>query len=222
MCGRFTLFHPLEEIRDLFEEELLDDDDRPNTPARYNIAPTQDVFFIANRGNGNKLTSGRWWLVPHWAKELQSKYPMFNARSEDAHQKPAFREAFKSKRCLVLADGYYEWTKGADGGRDPHYIYLPGNELFAFAGLWAVNTLLGITSCTILTAAAAPEIETLHHRMPIILNRSAYRDWLNGDTSVDDARELLTDNRGAELISHPVSRAVNKSGATGSELIEAV
>jgi putative SOS response-associated peptidase YedK len=118
MCGRFTQIRPWREIVRLYR--LTDKDATRNTEARYNIAPTQDVPFIHLDKDGNQSVSdGRWWLVPHWAKELQSKYPMFNARSEDAEKKPAFRDAYKAHRCLIPADGWYEWTKGEDGGKDP-------------------------------------------------------------------------------------------------------
>lgn len=189
-----------------------------NIPARYNIAPTQDVHFVIDENGERRLKEGRWWLVPHWAKEIP-KYTLFNARSEEAHQKPAFRDAFKFKRCLIPADGYYEWTKAEDGGKDPHCITLPDWEPFAFAGLWAMNDVLGVTSCTILTASAAPEIGHLHHRMPVILNQSTFDAWLDTTTTVDNARALLSQNRGSELVSYRVDRAVNNSRVEGAQLI---
>ena len=128
----------------------------------------------------------------------------------------------KSKRCLIPADGYYEWTKAEDGGKDPHYIYLPDNAPFFFAGLWAYNSALDITSCTIMTAAAAPTIKHIHDRMPIILGPSACAEWIAPDRSVEDARNTLKQDRGSELVSHRVSRAVNNSKAKGSELINNV
>lgn len=218
MCGRFTLYHSWSEVHDAFNLIRPEDVGR-NVPSRYNIAPTQDVLFVAEIDGDRRLMEGRWWLVPFWAKEIP-KWNLFNARSEDAFKKPAFRESFKSKRCLIPADGFYEWTKAEDGGKDPHYIYLPGHEPFAFAGLWARNDKLEITSCTILTAPAAREIEHLHNRMPIILERAVYENWLNADTSVEDARQLIGANRGRALVSHRVNRQVNSSKATGAELIE--
>lgn len=220
MCGRYSHYHTWAEIHHLYSLTIEADKFR-NVPARYNIAPTQDVLFIASQDGQNHLREGRWWLVPFWAKELP-KYPMFNARSEDAHQKPAFREAYKSKRCLIPASAYYEWTKADDGGKDPHHIYLPENEPFAFAGLWATNDNLDVTSCTILTAAADEKIRHLHNRMPIILCEADYDTWLDPETSVDEARALFENNRGSELTSYPVSRAVNSSKAKGPELIEPI
>jgi putative SOS response-associated peptidase YedK len=220
MCGRFTLQLTPDELRFLLELELPEDKGR-NFPPRYNIAPTQDVLFAVDRDGRRKLMEGRWWLVPFWAKEMP-KFAMFNARSEDAHTKPSFRDAFKMKRCLIPADGYFEWTKAEDGGKNPHYILLPDHEPFAFAGLWAHNSKLDITSCTILTAPAAKEIRHIHDRMPVILENSSFADWLSPGTDIEDARELLMENRGHELISYRVSRAVNGSKSEGAELIDPI
>ncbi|GAB2184951.1 SOS response-associated peptidase [Roseibium sp. LAB1] len=215
MCGRYTLISPWREIVRLYR--LNDKYLQRNTEARYNIAPTQDVPFVYLDNDGNQAVSdGRWWLVPHWAKELQSKYPMFNARSEDAEKKPAFRDAYKTRRCLIPADGWYEWTKGEDGGRDPWFIHLPDMAPFSFAGLWAYNKALDVTSCTILTAPAVEPISQVHNRMPIVLDKTVYDAWLDHNTSVFDAKELLAKNRGSEFEFYRVGREVNssKSGNT--------
>lgn len=219
MCGRFTLEYSWAEIHKAFDLIPLSAAGR-NDPPRYNIAPTQDVGFICSQDGEAVVKDGRWWLVPFWAKEIP-KYPLFNARSETAHEKSSFREAFKSKRCLIPASGYYEWTKADDGGKDPHYIHLKDKEPFLFAGLWAHNSNLDITSCTILTAAAHPAIDHLHHRMPIVLPQNRWQDWLSSETSVDEARNLLNDNRGGEFISYQVGRAVNSSRSGNSaDLVE--
>ena len=218
MCGRFTLEYSWAEIHDAINLIPVSAAGR-NDPPRYNIAPTQQVGFLSQKDDEIVVRDGRWWLVPFWAKEIP-KFPLFNARSETAHEKSSFREAFKSKRCLVPASGYYEWTKAEDGGKDPHMIHLPDKEPFLFAGLWAHNSNLDITSCTILTAAAHPNISHLHHRMPIVLTEQGWADWMSSETSVDDARELLNDNRGSEFISYRVGREVNSSWASGAELAE--
>ena len=196
-----------------------------NDEPRYNIAPTQDVPFVTAGENGNhKLREGRWWLVPFWAKEIP-KYPMFNARSEDAETKSSFRDSFKSKRCLIPADGFYEWTKnGEDGGKDPWHIHLPGKQPFSFAGLWAYNPALDLTSCTILTAAAGTPMEQLHTRQPVILAPVAYDDWLNPSTPVPDAKALLANNLDGDLEFYRVSRAVNATKGAGdrAEMIEPI
>ena len=163
------------------------------------------------------------FMLPHHLSSWEMpKYSLFNARSEDAYKKPAFRDAFKSRRCLSPANGFYEWTKSDDGGKDPHYIHLPGEEPFSFAGLWAHNPVLDVTSCTILTAAAVDEIAHIHHRMPIILSQSAWPDWLDPSRGADGARDLLPAHRGHELVSHRVGRDVNSSRSEGPKLIEAL
>lgn len=208
MCGRYTNHLSWTEIVELYE--LTDAGPALNLAPRLNIAPTQDVPFVAVEEGRRVLKMGRWWLVPHWSKELP-KYAMFNARSEDAAKKPAFRDAFKHKRCLIPATGYYEWTKGEDGGKDPHLIRLPGGQAFSFAGLWAHNAQLNITSCTILTTKAADEIAELHHRMPIILKPAVYGEWLDNKMDVASAQNTLTSNLGSELVSERVGREINSS-----------
>ncbi len=213
MCGRYTLFHTWAEVH-AYLSFLGDAGRGRNTPPRYNIAPTQDVPFTYIDADGNPVVSeGRWWLVPHWAKELQSKYPMFNARSEDAEKKPAFRDAYRTGRCLLPASGYYEWIKGEDGGKDPWFIHLPGQTPMAFAGLWAYNKTLDVTSCTLLTAEAAPAISHVHSRMPVILEPDAFQDWLNPDQPVTAAKDTLGRNLGNTLKAYRVSREVNSTKA---------
>lgn len=146
----------------------------------------------------------------------------YNARSETMHEKPSFKFSVKSKRCLIPANSYYEWTVGEDGGKDPHNIHLPDNEPFYFAGLWAHNDHLDLTSCTIITSQAAPEIEHIHNRMPIILAKDAWEPWIDREVETDRARELIKSNRGSELVSYRVGRAVNKNTAKGAQLIEPV
>jgi putative SOS response-associated peptidase YedK len=218
MCGRFTSELTWSELHVLYK---LSDEMFPtksNMQPRYNIAPTQDVDFVHLDKAGNmELNRGRWWLVPFFAKEL-SKLPMFNARIETIDTSGAFREGFKSRRCLIPADGYFEWTKGEDGGKDPWLLQLPGGAPFSFAGIWAHNDNLGVTSCTIITAPAVPEIEHLHTRMPVILEEHAYERWLSGEDQGSHAKALLL---GAQIDSHlgfhRVGREVNNSRYEGTD-----
>ncbi len=213
MCGRFTRYHTWAEIHAMYR--LLDGERGRNTEARYNIAPTQDVIFITAGDDGfQKVREGRWWLVPHWAKEVP-KYTMFNAKSEEAATKPAFRDSFKSKRCLIPADGFYEWTVGEDGGKDPWHIYQPGHAPFSFAGLWAYNPILDITSCTILTAAAGPTMAQLHTRQPVILDPAFYDTWLDPATPQYLLPSALARNLDDALQFHRVSREVNTTRGGG-------
>lgn len=222
MCGRFTLKYSWAEMWEMYNL-IRPEDQARNVRARHNIAPTQDVLYITEKDGDRELREGQWWLVPHWAKSNDKKYPTFNARSETAHEKSTFREPYKWGRCLIPADGYFEWTKNEDDGKkDPHYIYLPGEKPFSFAGLSAYNKNLDMYSCTILTAPACDEIKHLHDRMPIILEQSAYDEWLDAETSVDDARGLLARNLDNQLISHRVNREVGSSKATGAQLVEPI
>jgi putative SOS response-associated peptidase YedK len=215
MCGRFTNELTWSQIHALYSIH-----ERPatNLPPRFNIAPTQDVDFVHLDKAGNmELDRGRWWLVPFFAKELH-KAAMFNARIETVDTSGAFREAFKSRRCLIPADGYFEWTKAEDGGKDPWLLQLPGGAPFSFAGIWAHNDNLGVTSCTIITAPAVPEIADIHNRMPIILAPEAYGTWLNTAVQGKDAKALLLDAQiDSQLEFYRVGREVNSSRYEGTD-----
>lgn len=219
MCGRFTNELTWSQIHALYS---LSDEMYPTAPSnfqpRYNIAPTQDVDFVHLDKAGNvELNRGRWWLVPFFAKELP-KATMFNARIETIDTSGAFREGFKSRRCLIPADGYFEWTKAEDGGKDPWLLQLPDAEPFSFAGIWAHNDNLGVTSCTIITAPAVPEIEHIHSRMPVILSPDAYAQWLSAEDQGEDAKALLLGSHLDSLLTwHRVSRDVNNSRYAGTD-----
>jgi putative SOS response-associated peptidase YedK len=221
MCGRFTNELTWGELYALYK---LSDEMFPTTPPasnmqpRYNIAPTQDVDFVHLDKAGNlEFDRGRWWLVPHFATELP-KASMFNARIETVDTSGAFRDGFKSRRCLIPADGYFEWTVSPeDGKKDPWLLQLPQGAGFSFAGLWAYNAHLGVTSCTIITAPAAPESERIHPRMPLILSPEAYRARLNTDLQGRDAKALLINAQiDSQLEFHRVSRDVNNSRYEGT------
>lgn len=216
MCGRYLLRVPWSEVHRLYQLTLDPYLGRNDIPARFNIAPTQTVPIVHNDREGNQIAEdARWWLVPFWAKEIP-KVAMFNARIETVETSGAFKDAFKSKRCLIPADGFYEWTANADdGGKDPWFIHLPGGAPFSFAGLWAHNDKLGITSCTIITRAAEGPITQLHDRMPVILGPSAYEAWLSKDTPADEAKRLLDQHLDGELNFHRVSRDVNSAKFAG-------
>jgi putative SOS response-associated peptidase YedK len=217
MCGRFTNELTWPELYALYN--IHNEGPKTNAQPRYNIAPTQDVDFVHLDKAGNmELDRGRWWLVPFFAKELP-KAAMFNARIETVDTSGAFRDGFKSRRCLIPADGYFEWTKNEDdGGKDPWLLQLPSGAPFSFAGLWARNDNLGVTSCTIITAPAVPEIAHIHTRMPVILAPEAYGTWLNTNIQGDDAKALLLDAQiDSQLVFHRVGREVNSSRYEGTD-----
>lgn len=219
MCGRFTNEMTWAELHALYKlsDELFPV--RSNMQPRYNIAPTQDVDFVHLDKAGNmEMNRGRWWLVPFFAKEIP-KNAMFNARIEGVDTSGAFREGFKSRRCLIPADGYFEWTTNEeDGKKDPWLLQLPDGEGFSFAGIWAHNDNLGVTSCTIITAPAVEHIAHIHGRMPIILEPHSYERWLSGEDQGDQAKALLL---GAQIDDrlefHRVGREVNNTRYEGTD-----
>lgn len=218
MCGRFTNELTWAELHRLYSiHNALPA--KTNVQPRYNIAPTQDVDFAHLDKAGNiEMDRGRWWLVPHWAKELP-KAAMFNARIETIDSSPAFRDGFKSRRCLIPADGYFEWTTSAeDGKKDPWLLQLPDGAPFSFAGIWAHNDNLGVTSCTIITGPAVPEIAHIHTRMPIILEEHGYERWLSCEDQKDTAKAFLL---GAQIDNQleffRVGREVNSNRYEGTD-----
>lgn len=219
MCGRFTLRTPAHVLIQHFglHGEL-------QLPLRYNIAPTQDVAVVRQTDVGRELSKMRWGLVPSWADDPKISYKMINARSEDAATKPSFRAAMKKRRCLIPADGYYEWTGDAKK-RQPYHIRRIDGQPFAFAGLWETwhKADPPLESCTILTTAAAKPIEWLHHRMPVILSPGDYDAWLNPDEQ--DSTKLaymLEPPAGDELATHAVDPIINNARNEGADFYKEV
>ncbi|MBF2002054.1 MAG: SOS response-associated peptidase [Synechococcales cyanobacterium M58_A2018_015] len=209
MCGRFTLTQSADAIADAFD--LLE---LPIVAPRYNIAPTQPVPVVrAEAGSAQRqFTYLYWGLIPSWAKDPSMGARMINARAETVTEKPAFRAAFKRRRCLIVADGFYEW-QATGRQKQPYYFCLPDRQPFALAGLWEHwQSSLGdeIESCTILTTAANDRLRPIHDRMPVILNRSQYNLWLDPQVQSADRLLPLLQPYPAEAMQHyPVSRAVN-------------
>ena len=193
-------------------------DDRPNLRPRYNIAPTQDVLAIRLDSAGKQeAVELRWGLIPFWAKEEKIAYSTINARAETVAAKPAFREAFKKRRCLIAADGYYEW-KAEDGAKQPYRITLNPEQPFSFAGLWECweRPEKVVESCTIIVTNANDLTRDIHDRMPVILDPADYDRWLSGAAG----EELLKPYPSEKMARYPVSRAVGSVKNTGPELIE--
>jgi putative SOS response-associated peptidase YedK len=184
MCGRFTLAQSPEAVAKAFGLDAV-----PNFPPRYNIAPSQPVGVIVRGQNAPKpeFRLMGWGLIPSWAKDPSIGAKLINARSETLTEKPSFRAAFKYRRCLIPADGFYEWQKTQGGAKQPFYFSMAGNAVFAFAGLW--ESWNDIESCTILTTAANGLLQPIHDRMPVILSPKDYGRWL--DPSVQGGRVLL-------------------------------
>ena len=215
MCGRFVGFRSLEELKESFPIDRA----ACQVVANYNVAPSQEVLVIVNHAGENWLDRFHWGLVPFWAKDISIGNKMINARSESVAEKPSFRNAFKKRRCLIPADGFYEW-KGEKGRKQPVFITLPDKKPFAFAGLWESWNNKGAEedpykSCTIITTQASPSIRNVHHRMPVILKKAVYERWLepkNQNTS--KLKDLLKDDIHTEFINYPVSTQVNSPATT--------
>jgi putative SOS response-associated peptidase YedK len=202
MCGRYSLTTPVEALRSLFHFEQ-----RPNLGPRYNIAPTQDAPVVIE-DNGRRLVTMRWGLVPFFAKDPGIGNRLINARSETAARLPAFRAAFRRRRCLVPADGFYEWRK--DGKtKQPFRIVRKDHGPFAMAGLWERWDRDGgegeLLSFTILTTDANALVAPLHDRMPVILPEAGHAAWLD---PAEDAAPLLVPHAGDDLEAYPVARHV--------------
>ncbi|MCL7937134.1 MAG: SOS response-associated peptidase [marine benthic group bacterium] len=225
MCGRFTLTTPAAEWAALFELDPV-----PDFEPRYNIAPTQQVAAVRSLfraqheetrsergerdGETREFAKLRWGLVPHWAKEPDLKgRTLINARSETVAERPSFRDSFRFRRCLVVADGFYEWQP-AGARKQPYWIRLDTEAPFAFAGLWDAWTDGSemIESCTILTTEANEALRPIHDRMPVILDPASYDAWIDPETPNWDLERLLTAWPSESMLMHPVSTHVNHVG----------
>ena len=208
MCGRFSLGATIR------IGQVFDLPNWPEIPPRYNIAPSQEVSaVIQNRETGaREFRPFRWGLVPSWAKDPAIGNRMINARSETAATKPAFRKPLRERRCLILADGFYEWKR--EGTRkQPHYIKLRDGAPFAFAGLWdhwAPADGDPVETCTILTTTPNEVLQPIHDRMPVILPSSAYNVWLDpAMRDVEPLQAVLTPYPAEEMTAYPVNTRVN-------------
>ena len=217
MCGRFAFYSPAEAAAELFGAKL-----NFELEPRYNIAPTQPIPVVRRaRPDGREVVMLRWGLVPYWAKDASIGNRMINARAESLADKPAYRKAYESRRCLVLADGFYEWRKEA-GGKTPWFISSSTGEPFAFAGLWEAwtdrNSGESLETATIVTTAANIFLRELHDRMPVVVQPERAGDWLEGEPG---ALEAIIANP-PDFRAWPVSRAVNNSRTESPDLVERV
>ena len=208
MCARFTLVTPAKDVAEEFQLEEI-----PSLAPRYNVAPTQPVATVRRKeGRGKReFASLRWGLIPSWAKDLKIGARMINARAETLSEKPAFREAFRERRCLIPADGFYEWRR-VGSKKQPFYFRLRGGRSFAFAGLWERWEGQGaaVESCTLLTTDANDLLRPVHERMPVILNPEDYETWLDSSVrGTERLRPLFAPYSPEEMDFHPVGMRVN-------------
>lgn len=208
MCARFTLTRSAAEVAEHFGLAV-----EPAHAPRFNIAPGQWALAVRKAPHGQReVASLRWGLVPFWARDDRDAGRHINARIETLGERPAFREAAAERRCLVPADGFYEW-RGARGEREPFHVALPNAALFAMAGVWERwRTADGkaLESFAIVTTAAGPNIRPLHPRMPVLVDPDGYAAWLDSEErDVAHVLESLPGSRGAALVAHRVSVRVN-------------
>lgn len=231
MCGRYAFYTPIEAVTRLF---AVSEVHAADVTPRYNIAPTQDVPIVrlsAFHAEGEsppparELALARWGLVPFWAKDAAIGNRMINARGETVATKPAFRAAFKKRRCLVPADGFFEWQK-TESGKQPWYIHATGGEPLALAGLWELwdraEDGVPLASCTIITTRANEFMRPLHDRMPVVLDAAGRDAWLDAASSPDTLQSLLAPAPEAALEAWPVSRRVNSPFNEDPSLVEPV
>jgi putative SOS response-associated peptidase YedK len=215
MCGRFALTLPNDAMARLFQATLAND--LPPLPS-FNICPTQAIHVVTAGEAGRRLTAMRWGFVPQWYKSPTDGPLLINARAETLAEKPAFRAAARARRCLIPADGFYEWTKGADDARLPWYIRRRDRETMVMAGVWQDwgPDEARITTCAIVTTAANSDIAALHDRMPLILDPADWPLWL-GEAG-HGAAALMRPAPEATLEAWRVDRAVNSNRAQGEAL----
>ena len=208
MCGRYDCHSEIEVIAKLFDVDDVSSDFTPN----YNVAPSQNVPIIVHEGNKNRLILSRWGFLPSWAKETKIAYSMINARAETIDSNRSYRDAFLNTRCLVVADGFYEWQRG-NKVKIPYYIHLRSGEPMAFCGLfnnWKSPEGEEIRTSTIVTTDANELMAQIHNRMPVILHHADFSQWLNPEVHDRDLlKPLLRPLPAEELESYPVSTRVN-------------
>jgi putative SOS response-associated peptidase YedK len=215
MCGRFTLRTPSHKLIEQFGLETA----KPSEPwdaivPRYNIAPSQTILAVRPSPAGRELVTMKWGFVPAWAPD--PKGAMINARSETAAAKPTFRDAFRKRRCLIPADGFYEWKK-TGRRKEPYHIRVTDGGLFAFAGLW--ESWQGQDTCTILTTTANPLVAPLHDRMPVILDPEDYSRWLDSAAQTEELQTLLKPYPEEKLITTTVDLRVNSAAVDDAQCL---
>jgi len=215
MCGRFTL-----KRSDRIKVGGLNHFDLDDFIPRYNIAPSQDILTVVEGASAREARLLQWGLIPSWSKEAKG---IINARVETIEDKPSFKESFERRRCLILADGFYEWERNGKTSQ-PYYFQMKDGAPFAFAGIWDRwrSGDRSITSCAIITTTANELLAQIHTRMPVILRPESYDLWLNENSRAADLRDLLVPFPATEMTSHPVGYDVNDVKNDGEGLLSEV
>ena len=211
MCGRFTLTQPPDVYAGYFGVDLVKTE---ALAPSYNVAPTDPVYAVAEHDGQRLLGTFRWGLIPFWASDRKIAARHINARVETVAEKAAFKDSFERKRCLIPADGFYEWERIPDKPKLPHFIYAADGGPLAFAGLWASwrdrETDERVRTCTILTGEPSSLVRPIHNRMPVMLAEEHWGTWLDSDNrDVASLHAMVADQKGPELAEHAVSSLVN-------------
>lgn len=222
MCGRYSQQQSAEIITQAFQVDNV-----PPLKPRYNIAPTQSVATILQTEKTRQFKMLHWGLIPSWAKDTKISSKLINARAETVAEKPSFRSAFRQRRCLILADGFYEWQQQEDKQKQPFYFRMIDQQPFAFAGLWEHwdNQEAGetIESCTIITTEPNELMKSVHNRMPVILEPKDYDLWLDPEVKKSELLQpLLNPYSAEEMTAFAVSKAVNKPSNDTAECINSI
>jgi putative SOS response-associated peptidase YedK len=228
MCGRMTQQTPPEEVARIFDAEVRGQDSEAFQPS-WNVAPTDPLTVVLQREDGRVVERPRWGLIPSWAKSAREGARSINARAETVASSPAFRVAFAKRRCIVPADGFYEWQRTSGTRKQPFFLGPVGSagSLLAMAGLWSVwkdpATGLWVTSAAVITTDANDDVSVVHDRMPVLLPRASWAAWLDPDERDQDLlRSMLTAAPDGILDIHPVSTRVNDVRNDGPDLAEPV
>lgn len=219
MCGRLAVTLPNDAMAQLFAAQPAND--LPNGP-NFNVCPTTQVHTVRSDDGTRKLSAMRWGFIPHWYDKPGGGPLLINARAETIADKPAFKNAVRTRRCLIPASGFYEWTKDSEGGRDPWYIQASDTSPLAFAGIWQDWSQGSETlrTCAIVTCGANKQMRAIHHRMPVILSQKDWGLWLGEQGK--GAALLMQPAPEDHLKFHRVDRAVNSNRASGASLIDAL
>lgn len=218
MCGRFVIATPLISIFEYFD---IQDPRVTEQQPRYNVAPTTPILIVRDDGEARSLDTAHWGFIPSWAKSASDGRQPINARSETVAESRLFGRAYKQRRCLIPADGFYEWQARQGARKQPYYIHRADGELLAFGGIWETwheGDEDAVTSATILTTAANDSISELHNRMPLIVEQAAWDDWLLGD----DPAPLMEPAADGILTWRPVDPAVGNTRNDDPHLIEPI
>lgn len=223
MCGRFVRKTPLKELAEIFDATLEAD-----LPPDYNIAPTAEIAAVLWHGRLHQraLVPVRWGLVPAWSKDSSGAAKMINARAETLAEKPSFREAYKARRCLIPADGFYEWKPGNEKQKQPVFIHLKSQQPLAFAGLyehWKKPEGGWLSTCAVITTEANSKLQAVHHRMPVILTAEQQSLWLDpSQQDVHFLQSLLVPLPDQAVDFYPVSPQVNAVRFNSPACLDAV